>query len=46
MSLKIMNLEQFMFPINKRILSHFWWGNVREIEQLEDPNVDGWIISR
>ena len=22
----------------------FWWGNVREIDHLEDPGVDGRII--
>jgi len=24
----------------------FWWGNLREREQMEDPDVDGRIILR
>ena len=24
----------------------FWWGNLRERENLEDPGIDGWIILR
>jgi hypothetical protein len=24
----------------------FWWGNLREINHLEDPSIDGGIILR
>ena len=23
----------------------FWWGNLRETDHLEDPSVDGWMLS-
>jgi hypothetical protein len=26
------------------VYAEFWWGNLRERDHLEDPDVDGWII--
>jgi hypothetical protein len=31
---------------NRRAYKGFWWGNLREIDQLEDPSIDGRIILR
>jgi len=28
------------------VLTRFWWGNLRERNRLEDPDVDGRIILR
>ena len=28
------------------MLARFWWGNLRERDHLEDPDVDGRIILR
>jgi hypothetical protein len=28
------------------VYTGFWWGNLREIEHLEDPEIDGRIILR
>jgi len=28
------------------VYTGFWWGNIREIDNLEDPVVDGRIILR
>jgi len=28
------------------VYTGFWWGNLRESDHLEDPDVDGKIISR
>jgi hypothetical protein len=30
----------------RRGVCTFWWGNLREVEYLEDPGVDGRIILR
>ena len=27
-----------------RVLNEFWWGNMKEIDSLEDPEVGGRII--
>jgi hypothetical protein len=29
-----------------RDIQNFWWGNLREIDNLEDPGLDGRIILR
>jgi hypothetical protein len=29
-----------------KVYAEFWWGNLREREHLEDPDVDGRIILR
>jgi len=28
------------------VYTGFWWGNLREKDHLEDPGIDGRIISR
>jgi hypothetical protein len=28
----------------RKVNTGFWWGNLREINHLEDPGVVGWII--
>jgi hypothetical protein len=28
------------------VYTEFWWGNLREKEHLDDPGIDGRIISR
>ena len=28
----------------ERCITGFWWGNLREIDHLEDPGVDGRIL--
>ena len=37
-----------MWPVWGRGEVHtgFWWGNLREIDHLEDPGIDGRIILR
>jgi len=29
-----------------RVYTEFWWGNLRERDNLEDPDIDGRIILR
>jgi hypothetical protein len=33
-----------MKHINYEVCTGFWWGNLREIDHLGDPGVDGRII--
>jgi len=30
----------------EEVYTRFWWGNLRKSDHLEDPGVDGTIISR
>jgi hypothetical protein len=30
----------------RRDIYRFWWGNLRERDNLGDPDIDGWIILR
>jgi hypothetical protein len=32
--------------VEGRVLTEFWWGNLREGVHLEDPDVDGRFILR
>jgi len=33
-----------MYGDTERCIQGFWWGNLGEIEHLEDPGADGRII--
>jgi len=32
--------------VREKVYTEFWWGNLRERDHLEDPDVDGRIIIR
>jgi len=32
--------------VRGKVLTEFWWGNLREANHLQDEGVDGWILLR